>query len=253
MPLQQIAIHNKNQSDGLLNLNNKMLNLINLVGKINPNKVYNEAYLNTDVMTAIIADSSSPPIEDPDKREGWYWNNSVVESEPLDGKPTNPPDPGDITEAPLLQGGKFNWFFYSGINKNYKLEDFKYFYYDGLHQVVSNNSSFCFCVIHTKPTGINDAGSFYHSAIKFTLTSINDVLQNITRFQTVNDELINEKEIPLKNLDNKIVEGEGLDSEEILFISLHSDSGASADNVDVLISQVGFKLRENEYHTKLQK
>lgn len=228
MPLQQIAIHNKNQSDGLLNLNNKMLNLINLVGKINPNKVYNEAYLNTDVMTAIIADSSSPPIEDPDKREGWYWNNSI-------------------------QGQKFNWFFYSGINKNYKLEDFKYFYYDGLHQVVSNNSSFCFCVIHTKPTGINDAGSFYHSAIKFTLTSINDVLQNITRFQTVNDELINEKEIPLKNLDNKIVEGEGLDSEEILFISLHSDSGASADNVDVLISQVGFKLRENEYHTKLQK
>lgn len=250
MPLQQISIHGKNQTDSLLNLNNKMLNLISLVGKINSNKVYNEAYLNTDVMTAIIADSSSPPIEDPNKREGWYWKNSVV-NQNLDPneKPTGPIDPTPI----YPQGQKFNWYFYSGENKSYKLEDFKYFYYDALHQVVSNNSSFCFCVIHTKPTGVNDVQSWHHSSIIYNLTSINDVLPNITRFQTVNDELINEKEIPLKNLDNKIVNGEGLDSEEILFISLHSDSGASADNVDVLISQVGFKLRENEYHTKLKK
>lgn len=198
----------------------------NKLPALNSNREYNEVYLNTAVATAVIADSTTNPREDENKRNGWYWKNEN-------------------------ENDKFNWYFYSGENKNYTVGDLKYFYFDALHQVIADENSICYFILYTKPTGVNDAEVWYHSAITYKVSDISDISQNITRFTTSDAELVNENELPIKILDNKTVIGEGLDNEEILYLTLQTDSATPQNNLDVLVSQVGFKLNENDYNTKL--
>ena len=166
----------------------------------------------------VYADTQPTPTVDGNNRAGWLYKKTIANAD------------------------KFNYYFYTQGSHPVLLGD--------LHSLVANvsigawasNASVPFFVIYTKPTGVGDAGAWYHSKCAYAV----DSSKNILLGEPVNLYCINQpscshngnRDIELTTIVNT---GECLPSEEILTIALHSDSAAPI-NTEVLVSNLGYEL-----------
>ena len=111
----------------------------------------------------------------------------------------------------------------------------------------TNVTSVPFVVVYTKPTGVGDAEVWYHSKIAYTIheQTTNIMLGEKVQFYT-------HQIIPTDNygfrqisLPIEIKTGDALPDEEILYITLHSDSSAP-DNTTILVSDFGVQTNHPE-------
>ncbi len=166
----------------------------------------------------VYADTQPTPTVDGNNRAGWLYKKTIANAD------------------------KFNYYFYTQGSHPVLLGD--------LHSLVANvsigawasNASVPFFVIYTKPTGVGDAGAWYHSKCAYAV----DSSKNILLGEPVNLYCINQpscshngnRDIELTKIVNT---GECLPSEEILTIALHSDSAAPI-NTEVLVANLGYEL-----------
>lgn len=171
---------------------------------------------------SVYADTLPVPAVDTNDRSGWLFHKVV----------------DDAT--------KFNYYIYgsTGSSHQFTLTDLKSAYMVGSIDKYDNTSSIPFIVVYSKPTGVGDAGVWYHSKRTY---SIDMSTEKILVGEQVN--LYFGTKPVLKN-DNRYIElktysteGDNLDTEEILAVSIHSDS-ASLIGTKILISDVGYNLKD---------
>lgn len=170
---------------------------------------------------AVMADSSPALTVDNDDRSGWLHTKA---------------------------GGseKFNLYIYSNIGSSHQftLGDLKTVYMCCSVDVWNNTASVPFINIYTKPTGSGDAEVWHHSRITYSINMSN---QKIIAGQHINLWCKNRPELRNENryleLETKSTNGDGLDSEELLYVVLGSDS-ASVDGTKILISEGGYNLND---------
>jgi hypothetical protein len=164
--------------------------------------------------TAVLADSTILPIADPDKREGWLFENTVP-------------------------GSKYNLYFFGGAQEILTLGSIASLWVKMYIDAKPDNSVMPFLIIYTKPTGVGDAGAFYHSKITYSyVEGTIGIGEEMVLFA------IDEPSRGFSNrklqLANKIVLGDGLDDEEVLYMTVHSDTSATIGGVRHCINQLGF-------------
>jgi len=166
----------------------------------------------------VYADTSPAPTADTNDRDGWLFTKSSG------------------TE-------KFNYYFYGEGNLPITLSHLDNVFFTGAIDNYVSGLSNPFVVIYTKPTGVGDAGVWFHSSVAYTIDNTQDIQTGeLCLFRCigeVEDVPITYREIKLLN---KVVTGEALPTEEILTISVHSDSTAP-NTTQILIQDVGFQAR----------
>ena len=104
--------------------------------------------------------------------------------------------------------------------------------------------------MYTKPTGVGDAGSWFHSSIAYACDSEIDIIlgEHVELYG---------KNIPTSSsglrrisLSNVITTGEAIGTEEILTISFHSDSGSVA-NTQSMVSKLGWEINNIDMRLEL--
>jgi len=165
---------------------------------------------------SVYADSTTP-IADEDERKGWLFKKAA----------------SDTT--------KFNYYFYSTGSHPLTLSTLNNVFMTCSVDRWDNSASVPFVVVYTKMTGSGDSGSWYKSKVAYAISSTKKIVAG---------ELINLYCIENPNLNNgnrdveletKITTGTADPSEEILTISVQSDSG-SLINTKILVSHLGYKL-----------
>jgi len=170
---------------------------------------------------AVYADTQPIPTVDGNNRDGWLYKKTIANAD------------------------KFNYYFYSQGSHPVLLGD--------LRSLVANvaidnwqlNASVPFFVIYTKPTGVGDAGAWYHSKKAYAI----DSLKNILIGEHVNLYCINKPKCTHNGnrdieLSTVIETGECLPTEEILTVSFQSDSAAPIQT-QVLVGNLGYELNNN--------
>lgn len=173
--------------------------------------------------SALYADTTPAPTKEGTGREGWYYTNPVA-------------------------GNKMNLYFFDGNSETFTVSDLEYLYSKiYIDSWNANVQNLPFLQVYTKPTGIGDAGAFYHSRITYDLTNGTQKIGvgEEVYFFGGNTELLDEDkwfENRSINADNVVIQGEGLGTEEILFLVLATDSAAQANGVNIGIKEVGFSM-----------
>lgn len=165
--------------------------------------------------TAVKADSTCVIQQDEEHRRGWQCKNTVA-------------------------GTKFNLYYFDGSQEIITLGQIKSIYFKGFVNKFSETLSMPYLHIYTKPTGSGDAGAFYHSRLTFSYGDDDTI--------GIGEECVfHGKEEPETKFNNRhvkltveSVDGEGSDSEEILYMTVSSDTGATTGEVDSTINLVGF-------------
>ena len=175
--------------------------------------------------TLIIAGSIPPPTADLNGREGWLYTKTAGAE-------------------------KFNYYLWSQGSRALRLRDLSSVYMIASIDTYTNVSSVPFIVIYTKPTGIGDQEPWYHSKIAYTININSTIIMLGEKVQFYTHQVL-----PLDNqgyrripLPIEIKSGDALPDEEILYITIHSDS-AAANNTQILISDFGF---ETNHQDKIQ-
>lgn len=175
-----------------------------------------QAYLFSSNGTAIKADSTTIIQNDPEYREGWNCVNNTA-------------------------GSKFNLYYFNGLQQTLNLEDVTSLYFKGFINNYDGVGSMPYLQIYTKPTGINDAGAFYHSRINYEYNNDNKI--------GIGEECVfyggnNEPSFNFTNrkvqLNNIVTSGEALPTEEVLFLVCASNSAAVQNQVNATINLLGF-------------
>ena len=172
---------------------------------------------------AVYADTLPVPIEDTvGNRRGWLW-----------------------TKAAGVE--KLNYYFYAEGSMPVTLAHLR-----GLTARVSidnyqGTTSNPFFTIYTKPTGVGDAGAWYHSRITHHIPSttpimIGEEVQLYTADKPLNHDSINR----LIHCNQTTTAGDALPSEEILTVAIHTESTAPAAT-QILVSQVGLIVNLNNH------
>jgi len=176
---------------------------------------YAQVLLTSTNGTAVKADTTLTVQDDPEKREGWNCVNPVSST-------------------------KLNLYYFSGSNEIITLGELSSVYFKGFINVNTEFSSLPFINVYTKPTGSNDAQPWYHSRITYEYNNDNTI--------GIGEECVffgkgspstefNNRKIQLNNV---IVDGQGLDSEEILYIVVSTNSLATVNSVDTTLNILGF-------------
>lgn len=158
------------------------------------------------------------PIADPDGRDGWLFIKALAGT------------------------AKFNYYYYGQGNKAITLGELT-----GLHANISVDNyqatnSLPFFVVFTKPTGVDDAGLWYHSRIAYTMDLTETVmLGEDVEIYSIKKQKSNHKNKRMLSFNTKVVTGPALDTEELLTISFHSDSGAAA-GTQILVQNLGYEI-----------
>jgi hypothetical protein len=184
---------------------------------------FGQAYLFSNDGINIRADSSCVIQNDPNYRDGWNMVNEVA-------------------------GTKFNLYFFDGSQQEISLAEMTSIYFKGFINRYQDIQSMPYLQIYTKPTGVGDAGSFYHSRINYEYDddSIIGIGEECVFY--ANEEptfAFSNRTIPLNN---KIVVGEALPAEEILFLVCASSSTATQNEMNATINLLGFNdtiIRQN--------
>lgn len=178
--------------------------------------------------TAIIADTSPAPTADNNGREGWLYTKTAGAE-------------------------KFNYYLWSQGSHAITLGRLHTIYMVASIDTYTNTSSVPFIVVYTKPTGVGDAAVWYHSRIVHAIDTsqiimLGEKIQLYTHTLPPNA-YYGYRQVPLSVV---IKEGDALSTEEILYITLHSDS-AGADNTQILVSDFGFETNhQNKIEIKLK-
>jgi len=176
--------------------------------------------------TAVLADSTIIPIPDPDSREGWLFENTVP-------------------------GSKYNLYFFDGTQETLPLKDIASVYGRVSVDAKPDNSVMPRLQIYTKPTGVGDAGPFYHSKLDYDWNDYDTV--------GIGEEIVfwaNEK--PARGFSNRHLElktltvvGDGEGDEEVLYIVLSTATIATTGGVRHLVNRLGFNTyQSNEFPAK---
>lgn len=169
------------------------------------------------------------PVADPNGRVGWNFTRMAGAAPPDD---------------------KFNYFFWAGTYQNMKIKDLKSLFCLGsIDAWTKTASEMFFFVIYTKPKfDGSDQEVWYHSRHAYTMDINNNVIQPMEKclFYALN-EPINDfdgaRKIPLKNrIDTGIFNQEN----ELLYCTLHSDSGAT--DMSCLVAHMGCDFFKNHFH-----
>ena len=183
-----------------------------------------QAKLGSAGSASIIADSSPQPIADPNGRPGWSYTK-------------------------MMGSEKFNYYFYSGVHETARLRDIKGIWFVGSVDAWTNKTSeLPWFVVYTKPTGVGDA-SWYHSAVRHQLSKNGNIVRAGERclWKVGFPDVIVEGARVLK-MDTTNVVGDYNEDDEILAISLHSNSGATA--MSCYVENMGVEFHQHQRHTK---
>jgi len=182
--------------------------------------------------SSVWADSNPAPKENIMRRDGWSYNNPSLND-------------------------KLNLYMLDGNSENFTLGDFKYAYGKMfIDRWNFNVRNLPFFNIYTKYTGVNDAGSFYHSRITYDMS----LGANTPKIGLGEECYFFAGSIPTDEekwfsnraigVSNKTILGEALDDEEILFITLSTDSGADIDGVNITIQEMGFSILDTAFSSE---
>jgi hypothetical protein len=182
----------------------------------------NSQYKVGTAATTIIAGDETQPVADPDNVNGWLFTKAISGT------------------------AKFNYFFYGGTGTTEVLTLGDMRSYWAVVRIDSYQSvlSLPFIIIYTKPTGSGDAGAFYHSKIR---GHFNPVTHHIALGEQVQMYLGNEPSVDYgyrKIKCDRVIEGDGYANEEILYITLHSDSLAPV-GTQIFASDFGYETQTN--------
>ena len=186
------------------------------------NSIHNGKIKLTGSGPSVYADSSPPPVEDLNDREGWLFTKTSGAE-------------------------KFNYYIYGEGNQALTLSMLKNVFFTGSIDNYISGTSNPFIVVYTKPTGIGDAGAWYHSKVAYVIDNFQNIqIGEICLFRCLEEIEKNPytfREIPLLGV---VKTGDALPSEEILTISIQSDSSA-ADTTQILIEDVGFEFKRGNH------
>ena len=197
-------------------------------GKLNVSQNAFTNYLKLSESAAIFADTLPVPTADPNGRPGWLHTKPVANSD------------------------KLNYYYYAQGSHPVTLGELTILNCTLTIDAWTNTQSVPFMVIYTKPTGVGDAGAWYHSRRTFGIPSTTKIMlgesinlyavnatdgtgTTLPRFSNNQKRYVN---MSVKN-DN----GDALDSEEILTIAIHSDS-ASPLGSQILVENVGLEVAD---------
>ena len=178
--------------------------------------------------TAVIADTAPAPTADNNGREGWLYTKTAGAE-------------------------KFNYYLWSQGSHAITLGRLHTIYMVASIDTYTNTSSVPFIVVYTKPTGVGDQAVWYHSKIIYAIDTsqiimLGEKIQLYTHRLPPNA-FFGCRQVPLNV---EIKEGDALSTEEILYITLHSDS-AGANNTQILVSDFGFETNhQNKIEIKLK-
>lgn len=176
--------------------------------------------LSTSASAASVYGTETAPIADINNRAGWLFKKTLEDA------------------------AKFNYFYYGQGSHPITLGDIKSLCSNVVIDTWTNGQSAPFFVVYTKPTGVGDAGAWYHSKRAYLLEASKKILLG----ESINIYAISEP-VYTYNCDRDVKlgaivdTGTPLDSEEILTISLHSDS-ASPINTQILIKSLALELND---------
>ncbi len=175
----------------------------------------------------VYPDETAPIVDDND-RDGWLFSK-------------------------VSASDKFNYYIYGNTATSYqwKMGDLKSVSMTCSVDTWSNSASIPYIVIYSVPTGSGDAGAWYHSKRTYSINTSNHKIlcgEHINLYCMSKPELKNDNRYI--ELETYSSEGDNLDTESILAISLHSDSG-SAINTKILVSHAGYNLG-NEIHRHIK-
>ena len=174
--------------------------------------------LSSTAGVAVYADTIPAPTQDDNGRKGWLYTKT---------------------------GGaeKLNYYFYSEGSTAITLATLENAFFVGIVNNWTNTSNVPFIVVYTKMKGDGqDAGSWYRTRRAFSIFPNEPITIGMrTQFQMFDNST---PTFPFQKvtLANQIVTGPNQIDEEILTISVQTDSGAVAGS-SVLISNVGWKAR----------
>lgn len=176
---------------------------------------------------AIFADSSPAPEADLNGRAGWLYTKGTGAE-------------------------KFNYYVWSQGSRPITLGEIKSLSMVGSVDTYTNGASVPFIVVYTKATGVGDAGVWYHSRISYSIDATQVIMlgEKVQFYHSHSHPGINYgvRQIPLNTI---ITDGDAVSTEEILYITLHSDSGG-ADNTQILISNFGFETTVKNIEINLE-
>lgn len=172
--------------------------------------------------TAVIADSSPAPTADTNGRDGWLYKKSSGAE-------------------------KFNYYLWAQGSKPLRLRDLRSVYMVASVDTYTNVTSVPFVVIYTKPTGVGDAAVWYHSKIAYTIHQQTTHIMLGEKVQFYTHQIIPTDNYGYRqiSLPIEIKTGDALPDEEILYITLHSDSSAP-NNTTILVSDFGLETNHTE-------
>lgn len=185
-------------------------------------EIYNGQVSLSSPAGTTVAGGEQAPVLDADGRSGWLFTKTTADA------------------------SKFNYYFYGEGNKAVTLAE--------LQSVCANVSidnyqdftSIPFFVIYTKPTGVGDAGAWYHSRIIYTMDPSETIMlgEDIEMYSINRQANHHQNKRPV-SFNSKIVNGDGADTEEIYTITIHSDSSAPL-STQILVNSVGFTIKKGE-------
>lgn len=170
---------------------------------------------------AVYADTAPAPTADINTRQGWLHHKLTANTD------------------------KFNYYFYgsAGSSRQYTLGEFVgAFATCVIDNYQSHGESVPFINVYTKPTAEDILlGRFYHTKRTFGLGAEGIIVvgENINLYCGVKPVLANTNRYV--HLSTTADDGPGLDTEEILYMTLHTDSD-SPINTRVLVSTMGYTL-----------
>ena len=186
------------------------------------NSIHNGKVKLTGSGPLVYADSLPTPTEDLNNRRGWLFTKTSGAE-------------------------KFNYYIYGEGNQALTLSNLRNVFFTGSIDNYVSGTSNPFIVVYTKPTGIGDAGAWYHSKVSYHIDSFQNIqIGEICLFRCLEQMEKNPytlREIPLLS---KVTTGDALPAEEILTITIQSDSSA-ADTTQILIQDVGFESRRGNH------
>jgi len=186
---------------------------------------YAQVLLTSAGGTAVKADTTCVVQKDTENRTGWNCVNSVA-------------------------GTKFNFYIFNGLEENFRLDEINSVYWRGYVNRYTGVSSVPFLQIYTKPQGAGDGGAFFRTRINYTYNpALDDVVgigEEIVYYgENLPDMTFTNRKVKLSS---KVVLGPNQGSEEVLFVVVASDSGATVDTMNSTVNLVGFnntKVRRN--------
>lgn len=177
---------------------------------------YAQVLLDSSAGAAVLADSTITPEIDPEGRGGWCFANSVA-------------------------GTKYNLYYFNGAEEPLALGDVSSVYSKMYIDQKPDNSVMPFFQIYTKPTGVGDAGPFYHSRITYQYDASDGVvgIGESMIFYAINEPKKAWSERKLQ-FTSKSVLGDGLPDEEVLYLVVGSNSAATTGGVRHCVNLLGF-------------